>query len=138
MRKTAPILTFAAPLLLAACATTTDGPYRGPLAAEGTPVALEQSVAVADLVLTPIAVTEDSRCPINARCVWAGRVTVETRVDGAGWRESVPMTLGEPVTLRGYRLTLVSAEPNRMTSDPAPLPADYRLVYEGGSTGVAG
>ena len=35
-----------------------------------------------------VAVVEDSRCPINARCVWAGRADRAHRVDGAGWRET--------------------------------------------------
>lgn len=88
-------------------------------------------MAAANIVLTPIRVTEDSRCPINARCVWAGRVTVETRVDGAGWSETVPMTLGEPEGVRGYILNLISAEPGRLTSDGPIEPSQYRFAYEG-------
>ena len=121
-------MTFAALPLLAACATT---PLAGPAAPEGSSVALGQPVAVADIVLTPMRVTEDSRCPINARCVWAGRITVETRVDGRGWRETVPLTLGEPGTARGYVLNLVSAEPGRMAGAPETPAADLRFAYEG-------
>lgn len=102
-------------------------------APEGSVVALGEPVKVADVVLTPIRVTEDSRCPINARCVWAGRITVETRVDGAGWRETVPMTLGEPGGVRGYILNLVSAEPGKMAGGPDTKPGDYRFAYEGNS-----
>jgi hypothetical protein len=105
----------------------------GPPAPEGSVAALGEPVKVADVVLTPIRVTEDSRCPINARCVWAGRVTVETRVDGAGWRETVPMTLGEPEGVRGYVLNLISAEPGKMAGAPDVKPEDYRFAYEGNS-----
>jgi hypothetical protein len=116
--------------LLAACATSPPAPAAAP---EGTVVALGHPVAVADLVLTPMRVTEDSRCPINARCVWAGRITVETRVDGPGWRETLPMTLGEPAGTHGYVLNVISAEPGRMAGAEPTQPQDYRFAYEGNS-----
>ena len=94
-------------------------------------MALGKPVMVTDVVLTPMRVTEDSRCPINARCIHAGQIVVETRVDGAGWRETVPMTLGEPVGVRGYILNLISAEPGKMAGGPDVKPADYRFSYEG-------
>lgn len=127
--KTFSLPLFALPLL-AACATS---PLADPAAPEGSMVALGHPVAVADVVLTPMRVTEDSRCPINARCVWAGRITVETRVDGPGWRETLPMTLGEPAGTRGHVLSLVSAEPGRMAGAGQTQPLDYRFGYEGNS-----
>ena len=47
--------------------------------------------------VTPLALMEDSRCPMNARCVWAGQVRVTVRIDtGAGYvtRE---MTSNKPI-----------------------------------------
>ena len=76
---------------------------------------------VGRLVVTPQAVVEDSRCPINARCVWAGRLVLNTRIDGAGWVETVDLTLGQPYASHGTGVALVSAEPRRMAgADPAP------------------
>jgi hypothetical protein len=121
-------VTFVFLPLLAACATV---PLAGDVAPEGSLVPLGQAVALAGIAVTPLRVTEDSRCPINARCVWAGRITVETRVDGNGWRETVPMTLGEPTGVRGYVLNLVSAEPGRMAGAEATRPLAYRFAYEG-------
>ena len=116
--------------LLAGCATIPD---TAPPAPAGSIVALCEPVMVADVVLTPMRVTEDSRCPINARCIHAGQIVVETRVDGAGWRETVPMTLGEPAGVRGYILNLVSAEPGKLAGGPDVKPTDYRFSYEGNS-----
>jgi hypothetical protein len=115
--------------LLAACSTLA-GP---PVAPEGSVVALGHPVAVADLTITPLSVVEDSRCPINARCVWAGRIVVETQVDGAGWQDVLPLTMGEPGTSHGYYISLISAEPGRMAgSGTDPLePEDYRFGFEG-------
>jgi len=115
-----------APLALAACAIIPAGPL-----AEGTPVALGQPVRVGNLIAVPEKVIEDSRCPINARCVWAGRAIVSTRIDGQGWQETTPLTLGEPYATHGTTITLVSVEPGQLAGKPTD-PKDYRFVFEGG------
>lgn len=123
-----------APLLLAAgCATVPSGPIveNGPPAAEGSLVALGRPVAVGRLVATPQAVVEDSRCPENARCVWAGRLIVSTRIDGSGWRETVPLTLGTPYATHGTSIALVSGIPEKRT-EVETRPGDYRFAFEGG------
>lgn len=128
--KTLILAALTAPLL-AACSTVST--YA--VAPEGSLVALGHPVAVADMTVTPLRVTEDSRCPINARCVWAGRIVVETQVDGADWEEIVPLTLGEPGAAHGRIVNLVSAEPGRMAgSGTDPLqPEDYRFGFEIGA-----
>lgn len=122
-------------LTLSACVIVPDAPgiANGPALAQGSIVALGQPVEVADVVLTPMRVTEDSRCPINARCIWPGQIVVETRVDGAGWRETVALTLGEPANVRGQVLNLTSAEPGRMAGGDPVRPEDYRFTFEAGA-----
>ncbi|WP_343806827.1 hypothetical protein [Alteraurantiacibacter aestuarii] len=119
-------------LLLGACATIADAPIvdGGPVQPEGSIVAIGEPVALGELVLTPMRVTQDSRCPINARCVWAGEITVETRIDGAGWRETLPLTLGEAQTVRGHAISLVSAEPGQMAGSDPVRPGEYRFAFE--------
>ena len=127
-------------LALPACTTTwQDAPIVDGAAAlpQGSVVPLGQPVALGAVVLTPMRVVEDSRCPINARCIWAGRVIVETRVDGAGWRETTELELGKAKVVRCYRLALTSAEPGR-TSDAPTDPDAYRFTYDGGPTGITG
>lgn len=118
---------------IAACATVPDAPIvsNGPAASTGTPVPLGKPVVTGDLVATPMELHEDSRCPANARCVWAGRVIVLTRIDGAGWRETAYLTLGEPYATHGTRLTLTGASPTAMTGETI-APEDYRFTYSGG------
>ena len=121
-----------APLaLVAGCVTYQNAPIvdNGPPAPEGTAVALRQPVEVGSVVVTPMAVVEDSRCPENVRCVWAGRLVVTTRVDGAGWRETADLTLGEPAEVRGIRLALVSGTPEKQAERETPS-GEYRFVYE--------
>ena len=118
--------------LLAACAAVPGAPIvaNGPPAPAGSLVALNQPVQVGTLIATPKEVIEDSRCPENARCVWAGRLVVSTRIDGAGWRETVPLTLGQTHTTHGTAITLVAGHPEAR-ADRQVEPLDYRFGYTG-------
>jgi len=122
-RFTLPLLALSA---LAACATVDA---RTPALA-GTAVPLDQPVAVGNLVATPLAVVEDSRCPINARCVRAGDLIVSTRITGNGWTETAPLKLGEPHATHGNTIMLSSGEPGRMAGTAQTAPRDYRFTFE--------
>lgn len=109
------LLTAAA---LAAC-NTVPAPAVGPTAGLG------QIARVADLNVRPLRVVEDSRCPINARCVWAGRMILHAQVG----QSAHDLTLGEPLAVEGGRLTLVAAEPGKMAGLETD-PAAYRFTFE--------
>ena len=100
-------------------------------AAEGSAVGLFEAMTAGDLVVEPGRVIADSRCPINARCVWAGEITVLTKVF---YEDRVPdqieTTLGQPVRLHGYVLQLTSAEPGLMAGAEPPQSRDYRFTCE--------
>lgn len=117
-----------APVLLAGCVTPIGDTVPAP---EGSAVPLGQAVRVGQLVATPVRVVEDSRCPENARCVWAGRLIVSTRIDGAGWRETSPLTLGTRYATHGTAITLVSGIPEKRT-EVETKPGDYRFAFDGG------
>lgn len=126
----APALPGLSLIPLSACAVIPDAPIvEGTPQLEGTAVGLDQPVRVGDIVLTPKKVVEDSRCPANARCVWAGRLIVTTRIDGAGWRDTADLTLGESYGTHGRVIALVSAEPAPMTGTEI-TPQEYRFAYE--------
>jgi hypothetical protein len=117
---------------LASCATVPDTPI-----VDGGPVRTDSLARLGEptrlglVVATPQKVAEDSRCPMNARCVWAGRVVVTTRIDGPGWRETVDLTLGEPKTVRGTSLALTSVRPERMAPDAKIEAQNYLFGFEG-------
>ena len=107
---------------LAACASVPPDVINGPTAALG-------QVAVVDgLRIRPLKVIEDSRCPINVVCVWAGRLTVRTEIDGGAGAEIPDLTLGVPLDLGELSVTLVSAEPAAIAGEPI-KPAAYRFTY---------
>jgi hypothetical protein len=91
-----------------------EAPFRVP----GTVTAhLNEEVRIGDLRVKPLEVVEDSRCPPDVTCVWAGRIRVRVAVSGAG--EPV-MELNQPVNVAGgQRLTLVGAAPINWAHPPA-------------------
>lgn len=110
-------------LAVAACATpsTTQPPRKGP-------VALGETAYVNGPLVRPERVIEDSRCPMNARCVWAGRVVVRVAIL-SGRRETLELVLGEPQPVADGALTLVSATPER-EAGKAIGARDYRFAFE--------
>lgn len=107
---------------LAACVTT-------PTASADPTARLGEIATVDGLRIRPLRVVEDSRCPINARCIWAGRVVLQTEVHGAGSPATYNLVLGEPVDHAGGRLALVSAEPGRMAGAETE-PSAYQFTFE--------
>lgn len=119
-------LLLAPALWLAACATMP------PIVPEG-PALMGQTVRVNGPTVRPVKVVEDSRCPADVRCVWAGRVVILAEVAGGNWRRTVKLTLGdEGVTVANGRLRLVSVTPEKLRkSDPA-FPYRFSFAFQGG------
>ncbi len=110
-----------AAILLSGCATsgTTETPT----------AALNQTATVGFWTIKPIAVIEDSRCPTNVQCVWAGRLVLRTLTNAGAGADVLDLTLGEPRKMDnvGY-LTLVDAQPARLA--PGKInPRQYRFTF---------
>jgi len=109
-------------LLLTACATIEPPANTGPTAGLG------QYAYVDALRIRPIAVVEDSRCPAQVQCVWAGRLVVRARMNGPGWTQIRDFELGVFQAVDRYRVTLISAEPQKAT--PGEIdPHAYRFTF---------
>lgn len=122
-RIAAPIL--AAALTLSACAAVRE---RTPLP-DASNVAIGERAYADGPVVEPVAVLEDSRCPMNARCVWAGRVRVQMIWwRGNGDKQSFEVTLGEATALADGSITLEAVRPDRMTNVEL-KPEDYRFSF---------
>ncbi len=107
---------------LAACATNP------PSRTGGGPARIGQTAYYDGPRVRPDRLIEDSRCPMNARCVWAGRVVLRATVFGGGWTKQVDLTLGEPLQIADGALTLTSVLPEKRT-DKAIKPTDYRFTF---------
>ncbi len=90
-----------------------EAPFREP----GTVTArLGEEVSVGNLRVRPLAILEDTRCPIDLDCMHGGRIRVRVAVSGVGETEMdlfriLPITGGDP-------LRLVAVAPPRWHSPP--------------------
>ena len=113
------LLALAAVLLLGACAT---------VPANSGSIRLGQTAKVGPLRVTPLRVLEDSRCPMEARCVWAGRVRLEVRVVHAGHRGVHELASDRPLTVAGGSLELAGVMPPTSTQHRI-ASRDYRFTF---------
>ena len=116
-------LAFLAGLALASCVTPGNSATPG----------LGQVGLIDGLRIRPLAIVEDSRCPINAICVWAGRLVVRTEIRGGGWREVRDLELRKPAPIADGQLTLTEAAPSKMAEQPIdPKAYRFTFAFEGG------
>jgi hypothetical protein len=129
---------FAA-LALAACAQSAGGPASEPapqpaepqlaqrirddlarldreLGAEGIVSAgIGETADLGDgLRVRPLEVIEDSRCPLDVTCVWAGRLRLRASVSG----HEHELTLGEPLTTPNGVVVLAVVRPSSWSDWP--------------------
>jgi hypothetical protein len=110
------------PLALSACATMA-APAR-----EDRTAALGETIRIVDLVVTPRAVIEDSRCPRAVTCVWAGRVVLRVQVDDGSRRRTFDLDSQRPIQIGDGMLALAEVSPGR-DSRSAVTPSAYRFSF---------
>ena len=116
---------IAAAFALSACAATGAAT---PLQ-DGSNVALGQRATVDGPIVQPIEILEDSRCPMNARCVWAGRVRLKMLwLRPTGEKQPFEVTLGESTPLADGSITLEAVRPDKVTNVTL-KPEDYRFSF---------
>ncbi|MGH7476533.1 MAG: hypothetical protein ACRELD_09605 [Longimicrobiales bacterium] len=78
------------------------------------------------VVIEFVAVSEDSRCPVDVDCVWSGDATVELRVRDASPDELALHTHLEPQAgvIDGFELRLLALEPEP-NSERQIMPDEY-------------
>lgn len=94
-------------------------------------LALRATAQVGTVLVTPEAVTEDSRCPTGVTCVQAGRVLVPTTIQSSyGFRTITMSSLGNIFTTEdGYKVQMVDVTPGKTASSTIPM-SDYRITYK--------
>jgi hypothetical protein len=76
---------------------------------------LGQRVYVDGPYVTPLAVLEDSRCPMNARCVWAGRTRLTVKTELGSRSETREIASDKPIQVADGTLALVEVQPDKLT-----------------------
>ena len=77
-----------------------------------------------DLTVKPLEVLEDSRCPANVQCVWAGRLRLRAEISGAAQE----LTLGEALQTAHGTVTLTIVKPGAWSEWPGGKPP-YRFGF---------
>jgi hypothetical protein len=88
------------------------------------------SVKVAKMEVRFVAVSEDSRCPRDVTCIWAGEVKVQLEIrEGAKAASQVEVLEGGSTVAGEYRVILVRVEP-QPSSTARIAPQDYRATLK--------
>lgn len=112
-------------MALSSCATASVG--RDGLTGGLAWAAIGEKVYVDGPHVTPLEVIEDSRCPANVQCVWAGRLKIRARIHLGSGDQERELTLGEPVSIADGSLELAEVRPISKTTPIAPT--DYRFGF---------
>ncbi len=113
----------AATLLLAGCVTTRvneDG---------SVDARLGQTVNVGGPRVTPLQVLEDSRCPMEARCIRAGTVRLQVGVTTGAGSTVREVASDKPLQVADGQLELSNVMPPRSVRGPI-KPGDYRFTFK--------
>ena len=89
---------------------------------------LEQRLT-ADVTITPLAVVEDSRCPVNVLCVQAGQLVVTARIDHPGGSTTQTLVLGATTLAASGTILFAEAEERRVSDDPGEAAKWFRFTY---------
>ena len=115
-------------LMLAACAASPRPSGSIQFIGEATGE-VGETIRLHDLSIHTTQVLEDSRCPAEVQCVWAGRVVVRAQIRGQGWSRTEDMELGRGIALEDARaLRLSAVSPDRSQGAPPQTDA-YRLTW---------
>lgn len=109
-------------LALASCASV-------PAASAGPTAAIGETASVGVITVRPIQLLEDSRCPAQVQCIWAGQVRVLVDLSrGDGAHQQRELTLGKAENIDGGMLTLIDAQPPKLAPGSTDASA-YRFTF---------
>lgn len=89
---------------------------------------LGESATVGNLVLKPLRVVEDSRCPANVQCIQAGTVRVLTEVVSGSGTSNSTIELGKSINTATEELSLSKVIPETKSSGVVSS-SDYSFTY---------
>lgn len=109
--------------VVSGCATVESAVVADPGVAFSLPVGKTATVNGTSVRITFNRVTDDSRCPVDVQCVWAGDAKIELTIIGQGGPADAKVISITPpnneVTSGNLRIRLVGLEPAPKQSEPS-------------------
>lgn len=114
---------------LAACALPPESTPENECGEEQCVAIGESQQVFADFAVTPLDLLEDSRCLVDAQCVWAGRVRLRAQLDLGHESIEAQIDSSEPMRINGgfLSMNLVLPEPRRRETPPDK--GEYRFNF---------
>lgn len=81
------------------------------VASAGSMPRIGETTSILGVSITPNQVLEDSRCPVDVTCIWAGTVRLSATVVSGLGKANQEFTLNVPVTTEAEEITLVRVDP---------------------------
>lgn len=118
---------------LAACRSTGEPTAHAASLNQEVQLAPKEQAAYGPQALTVefVRVVEDSRCPKDTTCVWAGEVKVEvaTRVGSAAAVQQHEIKAGESAAVDAFQVMVVSVQPEKLSTREIPQ-EEYRVTLK--------
>ncbi len=90
---------------------------------------INRSATQLGIGILPLTIIEDSRCPVDVECIWAGRLRVKVRIHNAMGDSDKEFVIGQTITTKTETITLVQAAPIPHAGVTI-TPADYSFIFE--------
>lgn len=78
--------------------------------------------------ITPHEVLDDSRCPTDVQCIWAGTVYARVTIKTPNSARGETLELGKAVEIDGYTITFSELTPVPKSGEVIPV-SSYRFVF---------
>jgi hypothetical protein len=103
---------------------------------------LGETITGLGVSITPMAITEDSRCPVDVTCIQAGRVVLKLNISSGLGDSEMPITLnGTPITTEAEQIKLVEVLPipnSKITIRPTDYIFKFKISKRDGVEEISG
>jgi len=89
---------------------------------------INESATRDGITATPVAIVEDSRCPVDVQCIQAGTVKVAVKFAYGVFSITRTLTLGQMISGDGFTGGLVAVSPDKHEGQDL-APGDYILTF---------
>jgi hypothetical protein len=100
-----------------------------PRVADEITLGVGQKSQIGDLSLNLQEIVQDSRCPSDVTCIWAGLVETNVKISVFSKEEVLNISSGQsPYRFEGYDVSIVSVAPPKQVETQVD-PAEYRVTF---------